>query len=57
MPSRKCDSCGKEKDVSGGKVCTKNSHFICSECVHGRGLGTLFGPSLSSCPLCHSPLR
>lgn len=28
MPKRRCDACGKEKDVSGGKTC-ENGHFIC----------------------------
>jgi len=23
MPKRTCDSCGKQKDVKGGKVCEK----------------------------------
>jgi hypothetical protein len=26
MPKRKCDACGKEKDVRGGKVCS-NGHL------------------------------
>lgn len=32
MPKRICDACGKEKDVSGGKVCS-NGHSIFSSCV------------------------
>ncbi len=52
MPKRKCDSCGKEKEVKGGKVCA-NGHFICSECVYGSGvLQVLFGTTQKSCPLC-----
>ncbi|GEM_PF-767070 len=57
MPKRKCDACGKEKDVYGGKVCP-NTHFICAECVYGSGvLRQLFGPTLTSCPLCGKPLQ
>ena len=49
MPKRLCDSCGKEKDLSGGKVCSKG-HFVCKEdyyriVLHGK------------CPLCGEPLR
>lgn len=52
MAKRICDSCGKEKDVSGGKTC-ENSHFICSSCIYGG----FFGSTKSSCPLCRKPLR
>jgi len=52
MPKRICDACGKEKDVSGGKVCP-NGHFVCSSCV----CGGFFGPTRTSCPLCKKPLR
>lgn len=51
MGRRVCDNCGKEKEVSGGKVCT-NGHFICWSCAVGG-----FGPSLRTCPLCGEPLR
>jgi len=52
MPKRICDACGKEKDVSGGKVCG-NGHFICPKHIYGG----LLGPTLTSCPLCKKPLR
>jgi len=48
MPRRKCDACGKEKDVSGGKTC-ENGHFICADCVYDAGF---FGPTRTTCPLC-----
>lgn len=53
MPRRKCDACGKEKDISGGKTC-ENGHFICSECAGTRSIW--FGER-HTCPLCHKPLR
>ena len=31
MPERVCDSCGKKKDVGGGKTC-ENGHFLCKAC-------------------------
>ena len=52
MAKRRCANCGKEKDVRGGKICP-NDHFICASCVYGG----LFGPTLTSCPLCGKPLR
>jgi len=52
MPKRKCDVCGKEKEVRGGKVCS-NGHFICAGCVYGG----ILGPTRTSCPLCGKPLR
>ncbi len=52
MPSRTCDACGKDKDVSGGKTC-ETGHFVCSSCVYGG----ILGPTRSSCPLCSKPLR
>ncbi|MCX6168662.1 MAG: hypothetical protein NTX65_04960 [Ignavibacteriales bacterium] len=46
MGHRVCDNCGEEKDISGGKSCSKG-HFICHSCssrhVH--------------CPLCGHTLR
>ena len=48
MPKRICDACGKEKDVYGGKVCSKG-HFICQACYMSRGS--------TKCPLCGTPLR
>lgn len=47
MPRRICDACGKEKDVYGGKVCSKG-HFICSGCYMSGGS--------TKCPLCGMPL-
>jgi hypothetical protein len=53
---RICDSCGKEKDVKGGRTC-ENGHFICKDCVWA-GVGLLsFGGDLKYCPLCKKPLR
>jgi len=52
MPRRICDSCGKEKDVSGGKTC-ENSHFVCRDCIYGG----FFGPDRTACPLCKKSLR
>jgi len=46
MPNRICDSCGKKKDVYGGKICEKG-HFICKSCGYTR----------STCPICGKPLR
>jgi len=52
MSRRICDSCGKEKDLSGGKTC-QSGHFICRDCVYSG----FFNPSKSSCPICGKPLR
>jgi C4-type Zn-finger protein len=46
MGSRVCDNCGKTKDVSGGKSCSKG-HFICHSC----------SSSHIHCPLCGHTLR
>ena len=55
MPRRTCDSCGKEKDVQGGKVC-EEGHFICKACVWSAP--GLLGPGeRKTCPLCGKPLR
>ena len=51
MSRRKCDACGKDKEVRGGKVCS-NGHFICSSCI---GSGFLGGRT--TCPLCGKPLN
>jgi len=51
MPRRICDACGKEREVRGGKVCSKG-HFICSSCIGGG----LFG-GRTTCPLCGKLLR
>ena len=42
MPKRTCDICGKETEVSGGKVCL-NGHFACKNCVYKYG---------SKCKIC-----
>ena len=52
MPKRKCDACGKEKDVKNGKTC-ENGHFICAGCIYGG----IFDSTRTSCPLCGKPLR
>lgn len=52
MAKRTCDSCGKEKEVSGGKTCS-NGHFICSSCCN---MGILMS-SRKQCPLCKKDLR
>jgi len=56
LVSEVCDSCGKEKDVKGGRTC-ENGHFICKDCVWA-GVGFMgFGSDLKYCPLCKKPLR
>jgi len=45
MPKRVCACCGKERDISGGKICEKG-HFICRKCNSGR----------AKCPICKSKL-
>jgi len=54
MAERVCDSCGKKKQVSGGKTCEKG-HFICNSCV-SETIG-IFSGSRTQCPLCKKPLR
>lgn len=46
MGSRVCDNCGKTKEVSGGKTCSKG-HFVCHSCASGH----------VHCPLCGHTLR
>ncbi|MFA5375615.1 MAG: hypothetical protein WC455_07660 [Dehalococcoidia bacterium] len=46
MAKRICAECGKEKDVYGGKTCSKD-HFICKECARYR----------TNCPLDSSKLK
>ena len=43
---RKCDACGKEKDIYKGKICA-NGHFICERCSAGKW----------TCPLCGKKLK
>jgi len=52
VPKRKCDACGENKDVKGGKVCEKG-HFICMKCVWA---GQWLGPR-KICPLDKKPLK
>jgi len=56
MPRRMCDSCGKERDVSGGRTC-ENGHFICKECVYPSGFSALISGPRNQCPLCKKYLR
>lgn len=35
MPTRPCDTCGKTKEVYGGKTCSKG-HFTCKDCAYGH---------------------
>lgn len=46
MGKRICDNCGREKDVYGGKSCSKG-HFICHSCSSNH----------IHCPLCGHTLR
>lgn len=46
MSHRVCDSCGHNKDTSGGKSCSKG-HFICHSCARSH----------VHCPLCGHTLR
>ena len=43
--TRVCSSCGKDKDVSGGKICEKG-HFVCKSCAYDRRY----------CPICDKKL-
>ncbi len=45
MASRVCDKCGKTKDISGGKTCSKG-HFICRSCAYGHSHCPLDGQTL-----------
>jgi len=51
MATRICDTCGKKKDLSGGKTCEKG-HFVCSSC---KRLGSF--SHRTQCPICKKPLR
>ena len=55
MSKRTCDSCGKDKQLKGGKTCG-SGHFICKECVWSSP--GILGPSQKKrCPLCDKPLK
>lgn len=43
--TRVCSACGKDKDVSGGKICEKG-HFVCKSCAYDRRY----------CPICDKKL-
>lgn len=52
---RTCDSCGKEKDIKGGKTCEKG-HFICSS-ENCKGRDGFLSSERSKCPICSKPLK
>lgn len=56
MADRTCDSCGKSKNVSGGRTCERG-HFICRDCVWAGTGGGFFGDGKKQCPLDNRPLR
>ncbi|RZB29484.1 MAG: hypothetical protein AEth_01119 [Candidatus Argoarchaeum ethanivorans] len=45
MAKRRCDLCGKEREVGwpGAKLCPHCGAFLCSGCGSGK----------STCPFCH----
>lgn len=45
MAHRVCDNCGKDKDVSGGKTCSKG-HFHCHDCGSRHAHCTVCGHTL-----------
>jgi lipopolysaccharide biosynthesis regulator YciM len=53
MATRTCDSCGKMKDIAGGKTCEKG-HFICKGCIYS---GVVIISEKAHCPICKKPLR
>lgn len=57
MSKRTCDSCGKTRELRGGKVCEKRSHFLCSSCANPTGHLGLFTFPKSKCLVCGSRLR
>ena len=52
MSTRRCDACGKEKDLRGGKTYS-NEHFICKDCVWSGGW---FSPR-KACPFMWKTLK
>src|SRR2546430_867694 len=46
MSGRTCDTCGKDKPLSGGKTCSKG-HFTCKDCAHGHKRCKLCGQTFS----------
>ena len=57
MSKRTCHSCGHERELRGGKICEKRSHFVCSICANPKGHLGLFTFPKSKCPLCDGKLR
>lgn len=55
MAKRTCASCGKDKELEGGKVCERG-HFVCKGCVYA-GSNMLFLHKKTKCPLCGTVLR
>ena len=51
MAKRNCAECGKDKEISGGKVCEKG-HFVCGYCVGGG----VFSSAKNKCPICKTKL-
>ena len=52
MAERICDSCGKKKQLEGGKTCEKG-HFVCYSC---RNVG-VFSSGRATCPICKTKLK
>ncbi len=55
MAHRNCAECGKDKELTGGKVCEKG-HFICKHCVN-KDSDFLFSRPKSKCPICSTRLK
>lgn len=45
--TRTCDTCGKDKPLSGGKTC-RDGHFTCKNCAYGHEHCKLCGHTLSA---------
>jgi len=48
MAERKCDICGQNKDVYGGKIC-QSGHFTCKSCYYSNGV--------TYCQICQTELK
>ena len=55
MAQRNCAQCGRDKDLSRGKVCEKG-HFICKDCVY-KGSNFFFLEEKKKCPVCSKRLN
>ena len=53
MAKRICATCGREKDVEGGKIC-ETGHFVCKACVWSTA--GIFSSERKQCPLCKKRL-